>query len=46
MQGEEFWFKGVDGIKVMAWVIKPNGWCETDAPGTWPLGEFAVQHLN
>ena len=39
LYGEELWFKGVDGRKVMAWTIKPRGWCETDEPGTWPMGE-------
>lgn len=38
MQGEEFWFKGAEGWKVMGWAIKPRGWKEGEKK-KWPLGE-------
>lgn len=40
MAGEELWFKGVDGRRVMAWVLKPRGWSKDDAPASYPLAFF------
>lgn len=43
---EEMWFRGADGRNVMAWVLKPRGWSESDAAGSWPLGESLCLHVD
>ena len=42
MEGEEFWFDGAEGWRVMGWAVKPRGWSEADAEkrAVWPMGEY------
>jgi hypothetical protein len=40
-QGEEFWFEGADGWRVMGWAVKPKGW-KAGQRKKWPMA-FLIQ---
>lgn len=40
-QGEEFWFEGADGWRVMGWAVKPKGW-KAGQEKKWPMA-FLIQ---
>ena len=46
MEGEQFWFEGAEGWRVMGWAIKPRGWkrSDTEEGKVWPMGAFVHTH--